>query len=80
MPTKKTLFGHIDEVVPNDGADLPGGEANGLLVWEPGDVRVTLRDGKPLTLRCVRGDVIPLFVKRVHCSGTTSAQILAFYE
>lgn len=69
---------HGVAVVPNDGVDLPT-SARVLYVGTGGALQVVLVGGDTVTLQNLTPGFVPLRVRRVLATGTTAADILAFW-
>lgn len=64
-------------VTPNDGEDIP--VARALYVSGAGTLRITTRRGHVRNIPNAVEGYHPVFVRRVHATGTTATGILAAY-
>lgn len=68
----------VEEIVPDDAADIPN-VSLALNVATPGTVRVTTLDGDTVDVQVAAGVAFPLRVTRVWATGTTATGIRALY-
>lgn len=79
-PTHNSSVETVVVVTPSDTVDLPF-VSNGIFQIGPGSVRVTTRRGDVVTLPALPDGTIawywPIFITRVHATGTTATAIVA---
>ncbi|MFT6775235.1 MAG: hypothetical protein ACJA1L_002954 [Paracoccaceae bacterium] len=76
------LLGPSDDiraVIPNDGADLPGGVCRAFFVGVGGDVKMRDKHGHEVILVSGNSQYHFLRPARVLATGTTATNILALY-
>lgn len=67
-------------VTPSDDNDLPGGMARAIWTGSGGAIRITTRRGNVATFGNVpAGEILAMWCRRVHASGTDATGILAIY-
>lgn len=67
-------------VTPNDNANLPDGQCDGMIFTTSGDTVIIDQAGNEVTLpQMATGVIHSIGVSRVKASGTTSGGIIAVY-
>lgn len=75
----RTLASQVVAIVPNDGADIPGGPVKGLYIGGAGNLVVTDIEGNTNTfIGLPVGRDLDVVVKRVLSTGTTATNILGY--
>lgn len=82
LPSAVGPSGDFEVVTPDDDNDLSGGVCRAISFGVAGDLHVTTDAGEEVTIpsgALAAGSMHPIRVSRIHESGTTADDIVAYY-